>query len=134
MPGSKRLGKAAKMLDDEGVIDAVDSAAGMLAGGGNNPQDVDALKNRGTNQSDFSSSFSRPQVEDLEDDAVKQHRTSAEPLSPHEGLDSQDKNNKRDKLKDGTQKEHRGLGLGKTNKDELREIPAQVQKIVESAL
>ena len=31
-PGGKRLGKVAKKLDDTGLIDAVDDAAGLIAG------------------------------------------------------------------------------------------------------
>ena len=131
MPGSKRLGKAAKMLDDEGIIDAVDDAAGMIAGSmgeggqagqagtvGNDPKDVEALKNRGTNQADFGRTYSRPTEEP--DDVVR-YRNEADPLGPNEGLDSQDKNNKRNQLKDGTIKDNKGLHLGKTNKDEVRE-------------
>ena len=87
--------------------------------------DIDAFKNLGTNKAEYGTSFSRrKKEEEEEDDAAKQHRTSAEPLGPNEGLDSQDKNNKRNKLKDGTTKDNKGLHLGKTHKDEIREAGA----------
>ena len=124
MPGSKRLGKAAKMLDDEGVIDAVDGAAGMIAGGGgNNPQDVEAFKNLGTNKADFGSSFSRnsSSEEELGLDSMKPHDSVSEPLGPEEGLDYQGLSDKSNKLKDGTIKDNKGLHLGKTKKDEVIE-------------
>lgn len=122
-PGSKNLGKAAKMLDDAGAIDAIDASAGMIAGS-SNPDDVSALKNRGTNQGEFGTSYSRRKkdLDDDEPDELKAQRTSAEPLGPEEGLDSQDKNNKRHKTKDGDTKKHQGLHLGKTTKDSLAEV------------
>lgn len=132
MPGNKNLGKAAKILDDAGALDAIDNAAGMITGsqnpeagmgnGSNNPQDVDALKNRGTNSADFGASYSRKRTEfDDEPDELKAQRTSAEPLGPNEGLDSQDVNNKRHKTKDGETKKHQGLHLGKTVGDSISE-------------
>ena len=121
-PQGKKLGKAAKRLDDSGALDAIDSAAGMISGS-QNPDDVAALKNRGTNQGEFGISYSRRRRdEDEEDDELRAEKTSAEPLGPEEGLDSQDKNNKRHKTKDGQTKKHQGLHLGKTKKDELTEI------------
>lgn len=132
MPGSKRLGKAAKMLDDEGIIDAVDGAAGMIAGGGGGAEgmsqpsqaDVDAFKNLGTNKADFGSSFSRKQTsseDELGLDSMKPHDSVAEPLGPDEGLDYQGLSDKSNKLKDGTIKDNKGLHLGKTKKDEVIE-------------
>ncbi len=119
-PGSKKLGKTAKALDDAGALDAIDGAAGMIAGS-NNPDDVSALKNRGTNKGEFGQSYSRRRREDDEPDELKAQRTSEEPLGPEEGLDSQDKNNKRHKTKDGEIKKHQGLHLGKTTKDSIAE-------------
>ena len=119
MPGSKNLGKAAKALDDAGAIDAIDSAAGMIAGS-KNPEDVKALNNRGTNKGEFGQNYSRKPMDD-EPDELKAQRTSADPLGPEEGLDSQDKNNKRHKTKDGEIKKHQGLHIGKTTKDSIAE-------------
>ena len=45
----RKLGKVSKKLDDAGVLDTANDAIGTLGsikGGGKNPQDVDALKNR----------------------------------------------------------------------------------------
>ena len=120
LPGAKRYGKAAKQLDDAGVLDAVDSAAGMISGT-KNPDDVSALKNRGTNQGEFGKSYSRNQ-KGQDDNTVKNKRTSSEPLGTKEGLDTQDKNNKSTKTKDGKTKKNEGLSLGKTKNDELSEV------------
>lgn len=127
MPGAKGLGKAAKALDDEGIIDAVDDAAGMIAGSmgdggqvgsvGNDPKDVDALKNRGTNQADFGSSYAR-NTEIPDDTPSSKEGLDPELLGADEGLDAEDRSNQ---LKDGSVKNNKGLGLGKTQKDEVRE-------------
>ena len=64
MPGSKRLGKAAKMLDDAGALDMADQATSMLGGKSPNKEDVAAINKRGKNQADFGKSFSRKSKEE----------------------------------------------------------------------
>lgn len=99
-------------------------------------EDIDALNKRGTNKAEYGTSYSRRRnEEDEEPDELKAQRTSAEPLGPEEGLDSQDKNNKRHKTKDGEIKKHQGLHLGKTTKDKIAEagvfgdIKAKIRKM-----
>ena len=55
-PIGKRLGKTAKKLDESGTIDNINNATSMAAGG-HNKDDVNALKNRATNESQHSDRF-----------------------------------------------------------------------------
>lgn len=130
MPGSKKLGKAAKMLDDAGVIDAADSAAGMISGSAN-PEDVAALKNRGTNQGDFSKNYSRKQKDDI-DDIVSTKKTTDDSLPQEEGLSSKKDSSK---AKSSGSKKKSGLSLGSSSKGEssengtLGDFKANIKKI-----
>lgn len=126
MPGSKKLGKAAKMLDDAGVIDAADSAAGMISGSAN-PDDVAALKNRGTNQGDFSKNYSRKSKEGLEE-ITNSKKMTDDSLPPEEGLDSNKgkKSNSRKK-----QKSLLGNSSSETSSEDgiLGDFKANIKKI-----
>lgn len=104
-PGSKRLGKAAKALDDAGAIDAIDSAAGLIggsaegaAGASNNAKDVEALNNRGKNQGEFSPTFSRRRDTDEDGEVTTKRKTKSTPdLGEEEGLGSKEKDGLQDK-------------------------------------